>query len=143
MFRNLLILLLSTFLLFSCSKNKSQKIVTEITDEQKAVNIYAEAVEALKEGDAFYAGKKFREVENLLPQGEWASKASLMASYSDYSRNAYPNAVFNLERHIKNYPADKNIPYAHYLIAMCFYEQILDEKKDLGPLLEAKKNLNL
>ena len=141
MFKNLLILLLSTFLLFSCSKNKDKKILTEITDEEKAVNIYAEAVEALKEGDAFYAGKKFKEVESLLPQGEWASKSSLMASYADYSRNAYPNAVFNLERHIKNYPADKNIPYAHYLIAMCYYEQILDEKKDLGPLLKAKKKI--
>ena len=74
-----------------------------------------------------------------MPQGEWASKASLMASYADYNRSAYSNAVFNLERHIKNYPADKNIPYAHYLIAMCYYEQILDEKKDLKPLLKAKK----
>ena len=62
-----------------------------------------------------------------------------MASYSDYNRNAYSSAIFNLERHIKNYPADKNIPYAHYLIAMCYYEQILDEKKDLNPLLKAKK----
>ena len=67
-----------------------------------------------------------------MPQSEWAAKASLMASYSDYSRNAYSNAVFGLERHINNYPADKNIPYAHYLIAICYYEQILDEKKDLN-----------
>ena len=62
-----------------------------------------------------------------------------MASYADYSRDAYSNAVFSLERHINNYPADKNIPYAHYLIAICYYEQILDEKKDLAPLLKAKK----
>ena len=40
---------------------------------------------------------------------------------------------------MKHYPADKNIPYAHYLIAMCYYEQILDEKKDLEPLLKAKE----
>ena len=62
-----------------------------------------------------------------------------MSAYSEYSRNAYSNAVFDLERHIKNYPADKNIPYAYYLIAICYYEQILDEKKDLRPLLEAKE----
>ena len=62
-----------------------------------------------------------------------------MASYSDYNRSSYSSAIFNLERHINNYPADKNIPYAHYLIAICFYEQILDEKKDLKPLLRAKK----
>ena len=139
MFKNLLVLLLSIFLLFSCSKKRNEKVVSEITDEEKAISIYIEGLEALKSGDAFYAGKKFKEVESLLPQGEWAAKASLMASYSDYSRNAYSNAIFNLERHIKNYPADKNIPYAHYLISMCYYEQILDEKKDLEPLLKAEE----
>jgi len=140
MLKNLLVLALSIFLLFSCAKKEKERALSEIiTDEQKAMNIYAEALESLKNGDAFYAGKKFREVESLLPQGKLASKASLMSSYSDYNRNAYSNAVFNLERHIRNYPADKNLPYAHYLIAMCYYEQILDEKKDLAPLLEAKK----
>ena len=139
MLKNLLILLLSIFLLFSCSKKNNKSVIAEPTDEEKAISIYAEAVEALKKGDAFYAGKKFKEVEGLIPQGEWATKASLMASYSHYNRNAYSNAIFNLERHINNYPADKNIPYAHYLIAMCYYEQILDEKKDLEPLLKAKK----
>ena len=139
MFKNLLILLLSIFLFFSCSKKNNKSVIAEPTDEEKAISVYAEAVEALKKGDAFYAGKKFKEVEGLIPQGEWATKASLMASYSDYNRNAYSSAVFNLERHINNYPADKNIPYAHYLIAMCYYEQILDEKKDLEPLLKAKK----
>ena len=141
MFKNLLILSLSIFLLFSCSKKNNTRIISEPTDEEKAVNVYIEAVEALKKGDAFYAGKKFKEAESLLPQGELATKASLMASYADYNRSAYSNAVFNLERHIKNYPADKNIPYAHYLIAMCYYEQILDEKKDLKPLLKAKKKI--
>ena len=139
MLKNLLILFLSIFLLFSCSKKNNQKVISEPTEEEIATKIYIEAVEALKKGDAFYAGKKFKEVEILMPQGEWASKASLMASYSDYSRNAYTNAIFNLERHINIYPADKNIPYAHYLIAMCYYEQILDEKKDLQPLLSAKE----
>ena len=139
MARILLILFLTSFLIFSCSKKRNEVTVSEPSDEEKAIEIYYEGVEALKEGDAFYAGKKFREVENLFPQGNWATKASLMASYSDYSRSAYPNAIFNLERHINNYPADENISYAHYLIAMCYYEQILDEKKDLNPLLKAQE----
>ena len=139
MFKNLLILLLSIFLLFSCSKKGSEKVISEPTEQEIVMSIYAEAVEALKKGDSFYASKKFKEVESLMPQSKWASKASLMASYADYSRNAYSNAIFDLERHINNYPADKNIPYAHYLIAMCYYEQILDEKKDLNPLLKAKE----
>ena len=138
MLKNFFILLFISFFLFSCSKNANQKIKTELTDEEKATNLYAEAVEVLKDGDAFYAGKLFKEVEILIPQSEWATKASLMASYAEYSRNSYSNAIFSLERHIRNYPADKNIPYAHYLIAICYYEQILDEKKDLKPVLDAK-----
>ena len=138
MFKIFLIFLLSVFLLFSCSK-KNVEIESKLTEEEFVVSLYAEAVEALKKGDAFYAGKKFKEAESLLPQSEWAAKASLMASYADYSRNSYSDSIFGLERHIKNYPADKNISYAHYLIAICYYEQILDEKKDLRPLLQAKK----
>ena len=138
MFKIFLIFLLSVFLLFSCSK-KNAEIASKLTEEEFVVSLYAEAVEALKKGDAFYAGKKFKEAESLLPQSEWAAKSSLMASYADYSRNSYSDSIFGLERHIKNYPADKNISYAHYLIAMCYYEQILDEKKDLRPLLQAKK----
>ena len=138
MFKSVLILLLSFLLIFACSKKNIEEVVSEPTEEEQITIIYKEAVDALKKGDAFYAGKKFKEVEGLSPQSSWATKASLMSSYADYSRNAYSTAIFGLERHIKNYPADKNIPYAHYLIAMCYYEQILDEKKDLGPLLKAK-----
>ena len=127
------------FLLFSCSKKDKIEIEKEPTDQEVVVAIYAEAVEALNKGDAYFAAKKFREAESLLPQSEWAAKASLMANYSHYARNAYSKSIFGLERHIKTYPADENIPYAHYLIAMCYYEQILDEKKDLKPLLEAKE----
>ena len=139
MFKVFLILLLSVFLLLACSKKNNKEIVSKPTEKEMVVAIYAEAVDALKKGDAFYAAKKFKEVESLLPQSEWAAKASLMASYAEYSRNAFSNSIFGLERHIVNYPADKNIPYAHYLIAICYYEQILDEKKDLQPLVQAKE----
>ena len=139
MFKVFLILLLSVFLLLACSKKDNTEIVSEPTEKEMVVAIYAEAVDALKEGDAFYAAKKFKEAESLMPQSEWGAKASLMASYAEYSRNAFSNSIFGLERHIANYPADKNIPYAHYLIAICYYEQILDEKKDLQPLVQAKE----
>ena len=139
MFKVFLILLLSVFLLLACSKKDNTEIVSEPTEKEMVVAIYVEAVDALKKGDAFYAAKKFKEAESLLPQSEWAAKASLMASYAEYSRNAFSNSIFGLERHIANYPADKNIPYAHYLIAICYYEQILDERKDLQPLVQAKE----
>ena len=139
MFKSLLILLLSAFLLFSCSKKNNEEVLTDVTEEDLAVRTYAEAVKALIEGDAFYAAKKFKETENLLPQSKWAAKASLMASYAEYSRNSYADSVYGLNRFIKNYPSDENIPYAHYLIAICYYEQILDEKKDLEPLIRAQE----
>ena len=139
MFKNLLILLVTISLLSSCSKKNIQEVISESAEEEMGKNIYAEGVEALKKGDAFYAAKKFREAESIMSQYIWASKASLMASYADYTRSSYMAAILGLERHINNYPADKNIPYAHYLIAMCYYEQILDEKKDLEPLLKAKE----
>ena len=133
MFKPYLIFIFSVFLLFSCAKKENAKIVTEPTDEESMIAIYEEAVEELKKGDAYYAAKKFKEAEALMPQSQWAAKSSLMGAYSHYSRNAYSRSIFLLERHINNYPADKNIPYAHYLIAICYFEQILDEKKDLRP----------
>ena len=139
MFRDILILLLSVFLLFSCTKKNNEKVISEPTEEEKTFAVYAEAVDALKRGDAYFASKKFKEAEAMMPQTKWAAKASLMSSYAHYSRNAYTRSIFSLERHIFNYPADENIPYAHYLVAICYYEQILDEKKDLLPLLKAKE----
>ena len=94
--KGFLIVLLPVFLLFACSKKEKTEIISQPSEEEVVLSIYSEAVEALKKGDAFYAGKKFKEVESLLPQSEWAAKASLMASYSDYSRNAYGASVFGL-----------------------------------------------
>jgi outer membrane protein assembly factor BamD len=142
MFKKILFSLVLSFLLLSCSKDKSRNVVIEPNEEEIAIAAYEEAVEALQSGDAFFATKKFKEVESLMPQSKWGAKASLMAAYSEYSRNSYSSSVFNLERHIKNYPTDKNLSYAHYLIAICYYEQILDEKKDIEPLLMAKEKFD-
>ena len=140
MFKKFLILVFSVVLLFSCSKKNNKEVLKEEpTEEEIVVAVYKEAVKALNDGDAFYAGKKFKEIEIMMPQSEWAAKSALMAAYSDYTRNAYTNSIFNLERYIKNYPADANVAYAHYLISICYYEQILDEKKDLLPLTKAKE----
>ena len=141
MFKGFLTLLFFCFLLFSCSKKDKSEIISQPTEEEITLAVYEEAVKALKAGDSYYAGKKFKEVESLMPQTEWAAKAALMEGYAHYSRNAYTKSVFSLERYIKKYPSDANVPYAHYLIAICYYEQILDEKKDLQPLLKTKKKL--
>ena len=118
----------------------SQKNEIDITN-QKAITVYQEALKSLEEGQLFYASKKFSEAEALLPQTEWAAKSALMSSYCLYAINFYDEAISNLERFVKMYPADKNLPYAHYLIAISYYEQILDEKKDIDPLLLSKEKI--
>ncbi len=141
MIKNILIFLLTFSLIFACSK-KNQGIQIEpkkLSEEEIVISIYNDGVEALKKGDAFFAAKKFKEAETLMPKSEWAAKSALMEAYAQYNRNAYSQSIFSLERYIKYYPADENIPYAYYLLATCYYEQILDEKKDLRPLIEAKK----
>jgi outer membrane protein assembly factor BamD len=87
-----------------------------------------------------YAAKKFNEAEMLFPQGKWASKSALMAAYSYYTQDYYGDAIAELERFIKVYPLHKNLDYAYYLLAICYYEQIVDEKKDLQSIIKAKKN---
>ena len=103
------------------------------------IDAFKEGYEALEDGDVFFAAKKFNEAELLYPQSIWAPKASLMAAYAWYSQNYYYDAVFELKRFIETYPNDKNIPYAHFLLGMCYYENIIDERKDLEPLIRAKK----
>ena len=139
MYRKLIFLFLITFLFTSCSKKEVELNIP--ADKEKSFEIYKEAVEAMESGDYFFASKKFSEAETILPKIEFSAKASLMSSYCLYLINFYPEAQANLESFINKYPADKNISYAHYLIAIVLYEQILDEKKDINPLIKSKEKI--
>ena len=139
MYQRLIYSLLVIFLITSCSKEEPELNIPKTKD--KSFDIYKEAVEAMDAGDYLFASKKFSEAEVVLPKIEFAAKASLMSSYCLYIINFYPETIESLERFIKQYPADKNIGYAHYLIAITLYEQILDEKKDIEPLLKTKKKI--
>ena len=133
------------FILFlnACSNNNNQiSSIKEVNQELEIEQNYKEAYKALEEGDPYFASKKFLEAELLFPQSLWAPRSALMASYSFYIQNYYAEALSNLERYLKTYPKDQNQVYAHYLIAMCYYESIEDEKKDLGPLLDAQSKFN-
>jgi len=103
------------------------------------VDAYKEALKAFNDQDILYAAKRFNEAEILYPQSIWAPKAALMAAYSYYSQNYFGDAIYELERFIKTYPYNSRMDYAHFLLAMCYYESIVDEKKDLMPLLKAQK----
>ena len=137
------VILLILFLIFfqSCSP-KSENVTTNVKGdnlEQQMIEAYEEGVAALEKGDVIFAAKKFNEAELLFPQSDWAPKASLMAAYGYWTQGYYSNSIEELKRFLRLYPKYKNLDYAYYLIAMNYYDSIVDEKKDLRPLNQAKK----
>ncbi len=129
--------------LYSCSKDQEKTVlVKEKNQKQEMISNYEEGMNSIEIGDYFLASKKFLEAEILFPQSQWAPKSVLMASYSYYMQDYYSLAIENLKRYFKTYPNDKNKAYAHYLLAMCYYETIEGEKRDLAPLILSKNELN-
>ena len=132
-------LFLIAFLLHSCSAKKDEKsLIKEINQEQELITVYKEALDNLEKNDTFFAANKFLEAELLFPQSDWAPRAALMAAYSFYLQDYYSKSIYHLERFIDTYPKNKNLDYAYYLLAMCYYENIEDEKRDLRPLIKSK-----
>ena len=128
----------------SCSKEIVKKsIINEKSLDLQVLESYQEGLNSLEKGDVLYAAKKFNEAEILFPQSSWAPKSALMAAYSYYSQDYYGDAIAELDRFIKIYPKHKNLDYAYFLLAISYYEQIVDEKKDLQSITKAKKNFKI
>ena len=140
--QKILLVIIYLFLIFflnSCKSNNEKISILENENlELQMIDAYKEAYLELEKGDVIYAAKKFNEAELLYPQSEWAPKAILLSAYSYYSQNYYDETLSELDRYFKKYPKHKNIDYAHFLYAMCYYENIIDEKKDLEPLIISK-----
>ncbi len=126
-------------ILVSCSKNNIENSsIKEKSLELQVLEAYNIGMDALEGGDVLYAAKKFNEVETLFPQSDLAPKSALMAAYSYYTQDYYGDSIAELKRFIKVYPYHKDLSYAHYLMGVCFFEQIVDEKKDLQSIRNAK-----
>ena len=139
-YRNCFHFFLIVLLCLSCSKKEIKKSkINEVNLESQMIEAYKEGLKELKAGDVIYAAKKFNEAEILFPQSEYAPKSALMAAYSYYSQNYYGDAIAELIRFLRVYPNHKDIAYAEYLLGLCYYEQIVDEKKDLQSIVNAKK----
>ena len=136
------IFFLVSFFLTNCTKKEKTSVILEEDAELQMIRAFREGYEEFEAGDALYAAKKFNEAELLFPQSSWAPKAALMAAYVYYAQDYYFDAESELERFIKTYPKNENLNYAHFLLGMCYYEKIVDEKKDSGPLLKAKEKFN-
>ena len=138
--KRLLFLLLISLLLFSCSDGvKKKSVVIEKSLDLQVYEAYQEGLKALENKDVLFAARKFNEVEILYPQSELAPKSLLMAAYSYYIDDYYEDCIEELERFLRVYPKDKNQDYAYYLLGISYYEQIVDEKKDLFSILKSKE----
>ena len=123
----------------SCSKEPEKKVVIiEKSIEDQMIEAYKEGLKELERGDALFAAKRFNEAEILFPQSDLAPKSALMAAYAYYLQDYYGDAIAELDRFLKVYPNHKNIDYAKYLLGLIYYEQIVDEKKDLQSIINAK-----
>jgi len=135
---------LSIILLFltlvSCSKKIEVEQIKEVSVDLQMIEAYEEGMKQLNLGQSLIAVKKFNEAELLFPQSKWAPRSALMSAYAYYDYSFYNDAIDEVNRFLKTYPNSKRKDYAHYLKAMSFYNQIVDEKKDLGPILEAKQS---
>ena len=140
MFSRLILVLIFIFSIISCSKNK--EIIYEPSSKVNAYKLYEEGLEAFEKNDYFFASKKFSEAELNFEIIELAAKSAIMSSFSLYGINFYDEAIDNLERYLKKYPSDKHVMYSHYLLAVIYFEQISDEKKDINPLIQAKKQID-
>tara|TARA_B100000902_G_scaffold362584_1_gene380941 strand:- start:1944 stop:2786 length:843 start_codon:yes stop_codon:yes gene_type:complete len=137
----LLVLILFTT---ACSKKiDNESLIKEKSIELQVLEAYEEGKESLERGDVLFAAKKFNEAEILFPQSEWAPKSALMAAYSYYIQDYYGDAIAELDRFIRVYPNHRNLDYAYYLLAISYYEQIVDEKKDLQAIIDAKKTFDI
>ena len=133
-------LLLFLLIFMSCSKNDiKDSAIKEKSLDLQVLEAYNVGKDALEGGDVLYAAKKFNEAETLFPQSDWAPKSALMAAYAYYSQDYYYDAIAELQRFLKVYPKYKDTAYVHYLMGICYFEQIVDEKKDLQSIKEAKK----
>ena len=132
-----------TIFLTSCSKEKKITVINETDINLQMISLYEEGYQELLNGDTLYAANKFREAELIFPQSEWAPLASLMSAYAYYSDDYYFEAIDQIKDYMRKYPNHINNDYAHFILAMCYYENIVDEKRDLEPLLNSKKEFEL
>ena len=142
-FLNFLLVLFIMLGLISCSEKKEKiSIIKEENLEKQMIEAYNEGLKELDRGDIFFAAKKFNEVELLYPQSIWAPRSTLMAAYAYYSQLYFTDAIYEIERFLDKYKNHPNTDYAYYLLAICHYNQIVNEKKDLGEIIKSKKYFN-
>ena len=98
--------------------------------ERPLEKIYNSALDALLANDYLLAVTEFEQVEAQYPYSDWATRAQLLVAYANYLKNDYTLAIGAAERFIDLHPGSADVPYVRYLIALCYYEQIPDVRRD-------------
>lgn len=119
-----------------------KKDPNEAYTERPVNAIYNQAVNALEAESYIEAAELFDEVERQHPYSIWATKAQLMAGYANYEANKYGDALISLNRFIQLHPGNRDVPYAYYLKALSYYEQISDVSRDQSITQKALTSLN-
>lgn len=133
-FKGLMLCLCGIFLLGGCAGDNKESLSAE--------ELYTKASTQLEETSYSRAAKNFEQVELEYPYSKWAVKAKLMGAYAHYKDKAYDDAIISLDRFIKFHPGNKDIAYAYYLKALCYYDQITGVEKDQSVTAKALDALN-
>ena len=129
------VLVASALMLSACSSTDTEK--EKKPDDRPVESLYNEASTKLESKSFEEAARGFEEVERLHPYSPWAIRAELMAAYSYYKGTNYDEAVVALDRFAELHPGNKDVDYALYLKALCYYEQISDVARDQAMTREA------
>jgi outer membrane protein assembly factor BamD len=122
--RRLIVAVVLATAVAACSSDKDAYV------EKPVEELYNAGMDRLADGNWGAASKNFEEVERQHPYSVWASKAQLMNAYALYQANKYDESVLAAQRFTQLYPANKDVAYAYYLVAICYYEQIVDVGRD-------------
>ena len=98
--------------------------------ERPVENLYNEAMDRLIDGQYDLSALTFDEVERQHPYSIWATRAQLMTAFSHYQANNFDDAVIAAQRYIQLHPGSADVSYAYYLVAISYYEQIVDVGRD-------------
>ena len=131
----LLIVIAVPAILVGCADSK------DVYVERPVETLYNAAMDDLINENYAKSAKEFDEVERQHPYSVWASKAQLMAAYAHYQHNKFDDAISSLDRFIQLHPSHKDVAYAYYLKAICYYEQIADVQRDQKGTDDAMKAL--
>ena len=123
-----------------CARNKVKGDTAYVARDVNT--LYSLAKAKLDNGEYEAAAKLFDEVERQHPYSVWARRAQLMSAFSYYMAQKYPDAVSSAQRFLTIHPGNKDAPYANYLVAMSYYQQIEDVTRDQKITQQASDSFN-